>query len=148
EEETAEEEADEEETAEEEAGEEEAGEEEVAEEEADQEESTESEAAPEAADEAEAAKVVVPEDAYDLPLMTLGLPTKVENLLDDAGVGTVGELADRILSGSDSISDIDGIGPSYLEQIESALEVMIGSALIPDGEDADQEQEEQENQEE
>ena len=147
-EETAEEEADEEETAEEEAGEEEAGEEEVAEEEADQEESTESEADPEAADEAEAAKVVVPEDAYDLPLMTLGLPTKVENLLDDAGVGTVGELADRILSGSDSISEIDGIGPSYLEQIESALEVMIGTALIPDGEDADQEQEEQENQEE
>jgi N utilization substance protein A len=74
----------------------------------------------------QAAKKAVPNDAYDLPIMTLGLPTKVENLLGEAGHSNVGELAYRLLMTPDSINDIDGIGPSYIKQIESALEVMIG----------------------
>lgn len=74
----------------------------------------------------QAAKAAVPDDAYDLPIMTLGLPTKVENLLTDADFSNVGELAYRLLLVPDMINDIEGIGPSYLKQIESALEVMIG----------------------
>lgn len=74
----------------------------------------------------QAAKAAVPDDAYDLPIMTLGLPTKVENLLDEADFTNVGELAYRLLLVPDMINDIDGIGPSYIKQIESALEVMIG----------------------
>ena len=73
----------------------------------------------------QAAKDAVPNDAYDLPIMTLGLPKKVENLLGEAGFGNVGELAYRLLLIPDSIQEIDGIGPSYISQIESALEVMI-----------------------
>ena len=74
----------------------------------------------------QAAKAAVPDDAYDLPIMTLGLPTKVENLLSEADFTNVGELAYRLLLVPDMINDIDGIGPSYVKEIESALEVMIG----------------------
>jgi len=80
----------------------------------------------------QAAKQAVPVDAFDLPIMTLGLPTKVENLLGEAGHSNVGELAYRLLLVPDSINDIDGIGPSYIKQIESALEVMIGYQPLPE----------------
>jgi N utilization substance protein A len=87
----------------------------------------------------QAAKEAVPDDAYDLPLMTLGLPTKVENLLSEAGFTNVGELAYRLLLIPGFISDIDGIGPTYLEKIESALEVMIGYQPLSDEYDLDEE---------
>jgi len=74
----------------------------------------------------QAARAAVPDDAYDLPIMTLGLSTRVENLLDAAGLTNVGELAYRLLLVPSSISAIDGIGESYVEQIKEALEVMIG----------------------
>ncbi len=73
-----------------------------------------------------AAKAAVPDDAYDLPIMTLGLSTKVENLLNEADFTNVGELAYRLLLVPEMINDIDGIGPASIKQIESALEVMIG----------------------
>jgi hypothetical protein len=56
----------------------------------------------------------------------------VENLLGEAGHSNVGELAYRLLLVPDSINDIDGIGPSYIKQIESALEVMIGYQPLPE----------------
>ena len=80
----------------------------------------------------QAAKQAVPDDAYDLPIMTLGLPTKVENLLGESGFANVGDLAYRLLLIPDSITDIDGIGPSSLKQIENALEVMIGYKPLPE----------------
>ena len=80
----------------------------------------------------QATKKAVPNDAYDLPIMTLGLPTKVENLLGEARYSNVGELAYRLLLDPDSINNIDGIGPSYIKQIESALEVMIGYKPLPE----------------
>ena len=86
-----------------------------------------------------AAKEAVPDDAYDLPIMTLGLPTKVENLLNEAGLTNVGELAYRLLLVPSAISDIDGIGPTYVEEIESALEVMIGYEPLSEEFDIDEE---------
>jgi len=86
----------------------------------------------------QAAKSAVPDDAYDLPVMTLGLPTKVENLLNEAGYASVGELAYRILLIPKSISDIEGIGPSYIKQIEDALEVMIGYQPLPEEYDVEE----------
>jgi len=87
----------------------------------------------------QAARQAVPDDAYDLPIMTLGLPTKVENLLDEAGLTNVGELAYRLLLVPAAISDIDGIGPTYVEQIESALEVMIGYEPLSEEFDVEEE---------
>ena len=86
-----------------------------------------------------AAKDAVPDDAYDLPLMTLGLQTKVENLLTESGFANVGELAYRLLLVPKSIDDIDGIGPSSIKQIESALEVMISYQPLPEEYDLDEE---------
>jgi N utilization substance protein A len=86
----------------------------------------------------QAAKSAVPDDAYDLPVMTLGLPTKVENLLNEAGYASVGELAYRMLLIPKSISDIEGIGPSYIKQIEDALEVMIGYQPLPEEYDVEE----------
>jgi len=80
----------------------------------------------------QAAKQAVPDDAYDLPIMTLGLPTKVENLLGVSGFANVGDLAYRLLLIPDSINDIDGIGPSSMKQIETALEVMINYKPLPE----------------
>ena len=87
----------------------------------------------------QAAREAVPDDAYDLPIMTLGLPTKVENLLDEAGLTNVGELAYRLLLVPTSISDIDGIGPASVEQIESSLEAMIGYEPLSEEFDIDEE---------
>ena len=86
-----------------------------------------------------AARAAVPDDAYDLPIMTLGLPTKVENLLGDAGLTNVGELAYRLLLVPASINDIDGIGPASVGQIENALEVMIGFEPLSEEFDVDEE---------
>lgn len=80
----------------------------------------------------QATKKAVPNDAYDLPIMTLGLSTKVENLLTEAGYSNVGELAYRLLLSPNSINKIGGIGPSSIKQIESALEVMIGYEPLPE----------------
>jgi len=80
----------------------------------------------------QAARAAVPDDAYDLPIMTLGLPAKVENLLNEAEFANVGELAYRMLLIPKSINDIEGIGPSYFRQIESALEVMTGYQPLPE----------------
>jgi transcription termination/antitermination protein NusA len=80
----------------------------------------------------QAAKAAVPDDAYDLPIMTLGLPTKIENLLDEADFTNVGERAYRLLLVPNMINDIEGIGPSSIKQIESALEVMIGYQPLPE----------------
>jgi N utilization substance protein A len=86
-----------------------------------------------------AAREAVPDDAYDLPVMTLGLATRVENLLVESGLTNVGELAYRMLLIPSAILEIDGIGPSYVEQIETALEVMIGYEPLSEEFDIDDE---------
>ena len=87
----------------------------------------------------QAAKAAVPDDAYDLPIMTLGLTAKVEKLLNDSGLANVGELAYRLLLIPKSIVNIDGIGPSYFQEIESALEIMIGYEPLPEEMEMDEE---------
>lgn len=79
-----------------------------------------------------AAREAVPKDAYDLPIMTLGLPTRVENLLLEAGYEDVGSLTLKLLLHPDSIDNIDGIGPTYRDEIISSLEVMVGYEPLPE----------------
>ena len=80
----------------------------------------------------EAAKEAVPDDAYDLPLMTLGLPTRVENILLEEGYENVGDLTYTLLLEPESIADIEGIGPTYIEKIEDSLQVMVGYEPLPE----------------
>jgi hypothetical protein len=79
-----------------------------------------------------AAREAVPQDAYDLPIMTLGLPTRVENILIEAGYEDVGSLTLKLLLKPDSIDNIDGIGPTYRDEIISSLEVMVGYEPLPE----------------
>lgn len=72
-----------------------------------------------------AAREEIPADAYDLPLMTLGLPTRVENILLDAGYEDVGSLTFKLLLNPDSLNEIDGIGPTYQEEIVTSLQDMV-----------------------
>ncbi|MFO8036113.1 MAG: transcription termination factor NusA [Anaerolineales bacterium] len=88
----------------------------------------------------EAVEEAVPEDAYDLPLMTLGLPTRVENILLDEGFENVGALAYQLLLEPESIANIEGIGPTYIQQIKDALEVMVGYEPLPEELQIDQEE--------
>ncbi|OQY36198.1 MAG: hypothetical protein B6I38_00150 [Anaerolineaceae bacterium 4572_5.1] len=73
-----------------------------------------------------AAMEAVPLDAYDLPLMTLALPPRAQKLLEEAEYRNVGNLAIQMLLDKNVIEEINGIGDSYIEAIEEALEVMIG----------------------
>ena len=79
----------------------------------------------------EAAREAVPEDAFDLPLMTLGLPTRVENLLLEAGFEDVGSLTFKLLLNPGMLGEIDGIGPTYRDEIIQALDVMVGYEPLP-----------------
>ncbi|MBM3145106.1 MAG: transcription termination/antitermination protein NusA [Chloroflexi bacterium] len=77
---------------------------------------------------AKAAKEGIPQGAYELPLATLGLPTRVENLLTkNLDVETVGDLAFKLNYDIEKIREIAGIGPKAMEQIESSLKLMISS---------------------
>ncbi len=78
-----------------------------------------------------AALEAVPADAYDLPMMTLGLPSRAQNVLEEEGYENVGDLALQILLDMDVIEEIGGIGSSYMKAIEEALEIMIGYQPLP-----------------
>ena len=75
----------------------------------------------------------IPQGAYELPLDTLGLPTRVQNLLvENLDVETVGDLAFRMNYDVDEINGIAGIGPKAMEQIESSIDLMISSLPEPE----------------
>jgi len=81
----------------------------------------------------EAASEGIPQGAYELPLATLGLATRIENLLaENIKTETVGDLAFRMNFNADEIRGIAGIGPKAMEQIESSLELMISSLPEPE----------------
>lgn len=80
----------------------------------------------------------VPQDAYDLPIMTLGLPARAQGVLEEEGYNNVGDLALQILLDAEVISDIDGIGPTYVQAIKEALEVMTGYQPLPADLDMDE----------
>ncbi|MDZ7843667.1 MAG: transcription termination factor NusA [Anaerolineales bacterium] len=79
-----------------------------------------------------AARDAVPADAFELPIMTLGLPTRVENLLVEAGFEDVGSLCFQQLLNPDSLAEIDGIGPTYQEEIKDSLQAMVDYEPLPE----------------
>ena len=70
----------------------------------------------------------IPRGAYDLPLATLGFATRLNNLLvEQAKVETVGDLMFKLNLDKTEIRGIAGIGPKAMEEIESAVELMLQS---------------------
>lgn len=70
----------------------------------------------------------IPRGAYDLPLETLGFATRLNNLLtEEVKAENVGDLMFKMNFDPDEIRGVDGIGPKSMEEIESALELMLSS---------------------
>lgn len=69
----------------------------------------------------EAAKDLVPDLAFDMPLEELNLSNRVYSLLNEANYQTVGDLMLQMHLDSDVILGLNGIGPKYLEEIETKL---------------------------
>ncbi len=69
----------------------------------------------------ETAKDLVPDPAFDMPLEELNLSSRVYSLLTEANYQTVGDLMLQMHLDSDVILGLNGIGPKYLEEIETTL---------------------------
>ncbi|HZD57409.1 MAG TPA: transcription termination factor NusA, partial [Anaerolineales bacterium] len=69
----------------------------------------------------EAAVGAVPEEAFDMQLEELELSTRVHSLLEEAGYDTVGDLMVQMHMDSDAITDLSGVGPKSMEEIETTL---------------------------
>jgi N utilization substance protein A len=69
----------------------------------------------------EAAVGAVPEEAFEMQLEELELSTRVHSLLEEAGYGTVGDLMVQMHMDSDAITDLSGVGPKSMEEIETTL---------------------------
>lgn len=72
----------------------------------------------------ETARESVPEDAFDLPLITLGFSDHLISLLEDSEIDSVGELMFQMNLDRSVIEDIKGIGPKTMQEIEEAIELM------------------------
>jgi N utilization substance protein A len=69
----------------------------------------------------EAALGAVPEEAFEMQLEELELSTRVHSLLEEAGYDTVGDLMVQMHMDSDAITDLSGVGPKSMEEIETTL---------------------------
>lgn len=69
----------------------------------------------------EAAVEAVPGEAFDMQLEELELSTRVHSLLEEAGYDTVGDLMVQMHMDSEAITDLSGVGPKSMEEIETTL---------------------------
>jgi N utilization substance protein A len=67
------------------------------------------------------ARSIVPEEAFTIPLEELGLSERVYNLLSEAGYQNAGDLKFEMVTNSDSILGLSGIGPKAMQEIENVL---------------------------
>jgi N utilization substance protein A len=69
----------------------------------------------------EVAKDLIPDLAFDMALEEINLPARVYSILTEANYQTVGDLMLQMHLKSDEILGLNGIGPKYLEEIETVL---------------------------
>jgi N utilization substance protein A len=71
-----------------------------------------------------AAEAAVPEGAYDLPLLTMGFSEHINELLEEAGINSVGDLIFQMKYDSSVVEEIKGIGPKSMQEIKDAVDLM------------------------
>lgn len=76
---------------------------------------------PQEVEETTAVAEKVSEPVAEVSFEDLGLPTRVVNALDGAGIHTVQALLDKLDEGREQMLAIPGLGEKSLEEIESAL---------------------------
>jgi len=62
------------------------------------------------------------EISEDMPLERLGISTRVLNTLEGVGVTSLVELLDKMDEGTDALSDVRGLGPKSLQEIDDLLQ--------------------------
>jgi N utilization substance protein A len=73
----------------------------------------------------EKARAQIPADAYDVPLLALGLSNRVQNHLQKAQVENLGQIMERLIDGDEGLLVLDGIGPKGLTEIKTQIELMM-----------------------
>ncbi|MBN1667260.1 MAG: transcription termination/antitermination protein NusA [Anaerolineales bacterium] len=71
-----------------------------------------------------AAEEAVPQDAYELPILTLGLSEEINAALAEAEYGNVGELMLQMLMNRKEIEQIEGLDAAATDQIQAALDLL------------------------
>jgi transcription termination/antitermination protein NusA len=69
-----------------------------------------------------AARKQVPEQAWEMPLEELDLPTRVHTLLEEAGVNNVGEAIYQLVLGEEQLLNIEGFGEKSLADLQAAVD--------------------------
>ncbi len=70
----------------------------------------------------EEVRAAIPETAYDVELEALGLSTRVNNILEEAGFKTAGQLIEKLDLDEDAVLSLPGIGPKSVEEIREKHE--------------------------
>jgi N utilization substance protein A len=82
------------------------------------------------------ARQTVPEQAWDVTLAELELSTRVEGLLVEKRITTLGDLLMYMEMGDDALLDIDGFGAKAMDEVREAVEAY--ELDIPDEEPIDE----------
>jgi N utilization substance protein A len=80
----------------------------------------------------EAIRAEIPSTAYEVPIVEVGLSTRVQNLLTQAGYQTAGQLLEKLALDEGEILDLSGIGPKAIEEIHEILDNYAYPEAIPE----------------
>lgn len=67
----------------------------------------------------------IPQAAYQVPLEELGLSTRVENLMVEAGFDSPGALMEELELDEDAFLDRDGVGPKSVVEIRESFDQLV-----------------------
>lgn len=70
----------------------------------------------------EAVRDEIPDTAYETKLEEVGLSTRVENLLTDAGYETAGKVLEQLELDEQVLEDLQGVGPKSIEEMREVLD--------------------------
>jgi N utilization substance protein A len=73
----------------------------------------------------EEVRETIPEAAYQVPLEDLGLSTRVENLMVEAGFDSPGAVMEELEFDEKAFLDRDGVGPKSVEEVREAFDQLV-----------------------
>jgi N utilization substance protein A len=73
----------------------------------------------------QAAREAVPDGAYDLPILALGLSARTNTILGENFMSTVGDLMFKMHWDAAAVRSINGIGPKAINEIENSIQSMV-----------------------
>lgn len=79
----------------------------------------------------QAALAAIPREAFNIPIATLELSSRVMEHVQRAGALSVGQLMEYRVRGDEGLLSIEGIGPKALGEIKLALDKVMGTLPAP-----------------